>query len=345
MRKTTRLRETFGRRRHRRLDAELAKLDTHLSFKAPVIWNDLRRELEPPLPRPGELLPSDPAEAVEAIRERTATMADTQRAALEEFGAERAVELARADPYPLPAPGDREHYFGDDHLAYWVSGLGDALWLEALAARHGVPLAGGLLVDFGSASGRVVRHLALRNPDADAVGFDIEVQAVRWGRAHLPGVPIGLTTIVPALPLRDASVDLVYAGSVFTHIDDFEEATLLELRRVLKPDGIAVITFHPGRIWHEMAGDEDHVVRRIVTGAPHRVDPPGVPASPELFSQPMPGERVVFTALDYPINNTNLIHDHAYVERDWGAAFAVEEIVEHAHGQHQDAAILRARSR
>ena len=63
----------------------------------------------------------------------------------------------------------------------------------------------------------------------------------------------------------------------------------------------------------------------------------------EIFERPMPGERVVFTVLDWPVNNTNVIHTHDYLRRRWGAVFAIEEIVERAHGNHQDAVVLRPR--
>lgn len=356
------LRAGVGRRRHRYLDAAMRRRDERIStieasasarlaavehdvgWKAPALWNDLNRDLEPALPRAETLFAEAGADPASVATEKVALIAEAQRRVLESFGTEKILEHARADENPLPDPGDREMYYGDDHLAYWVSGLGDALWLEAIAERHGAQLAGGRLLDFGCASGRVLRHAAARGHAHDVVGVDIQPQAVRWARAHMTGVTIALTTVIPALPLPDRSVDVIYAGSVFTHIDDFEEATLLELRRVLKPDGIAVITVHPGRIWEDMAASDDHLVRRVVTGVPHRVDPPGVqPITPEVFAQPLPGERVVFTVLDWPVNNTNVIHTHDYLRRHWGAMFLIEEIIERAHGDHQDAVILRPR--
>jgi hypothetical protein len=37
---------------------------------------------------------------------------------------------------------------------------------------------------------------------------------------------------------------LIYAGSVFTHIDDLADAWFLELRRLLKPGGRLYVTVH-----------------------------------------------------------------------------------------------------
>jgi SAM-dependent methyltransferase len=54
------------------------------------------------------------------------------------------------------------------------------------------------------------------------------------------------------LPLEDSSVDLVSAFSVFTHIESFDLAWMMEIRRVLRPGGIAWITFHSQHLWREM---------------------------------------------------------------------------------------------
>jgi hypothetical protein len=119
---------------------------------------------------------------------------------------------------------------------------------------------------------------------------------------------------------------------------------LLELRRVLRPDGFALITFHPGRLWEEMR-NPDHLVTKIVLEEPHSVDPPGVtPVTPELLAGPVPGDRVVFTSLAHPINNKNLIHSHAWIKHRWGAVFDLVRIVERCHGGHQDGAVLQRRA-
>ena len=49
---------------------------------------------------------------------------------------------------------------------------------------------------------------------------------------------------MPHLPFEDRYFDLIYCGSVFTHIDDLTDAWLLELRRVLSPQGRLYLTIH-----------------------------------------------------------------------------------------------------
>lgn len=346
-----RVRAAFGTRRHRYLHRQLAELEDRtggarldrlewgLGHAAPALWNDLKRAPLAPLDPPARLL-ERPWEDLETV---IARMQPPQRAAIQAFGADALRRHADADSDPLPAPPDREHYGGENHLGYWLSGLADCLWLQQVAAAHGVSLEDAVL-DFGCSSGRVLRHFAVQGVARARYGVDLQPQAVRWARRHLTGATVALSTVLPSLPLADRSLDLVYAGSVFTHIDDFEEATLLELRRVLKPSGVAVLTFHPGRTWAEMAADPEHRLRRIVTRTPHRLDPPGIePITDDVFARPMDGGRAVFTATTYPVNNTNLIHTHDWVKSHWGQMFSVEEIVEHAHGEFQDAAVLRPR--
>ena len=41
----------------------------------------------------------------------------------------------------------------------------------------------------------------------------------------------------------------------------------------------------------------------------------------------------MFTVLNWPVNNTNVIHTHDYLRRRWGSMFVIEETIEHAHGR------------
>lgn len=362
------LRRTFGRLRHRRLDEVTASTHRHLGaiddcigsldvqsralasrvealeassgaepssdFYSPRLWNDLQRAPLPPACMPAELLNGDvKLEQYDA---------SAWFAILREYDVELLRQHLRDDPQPIPAPEDRERYFGEDHLAYWLTGLGDYLLLKRIADDLGRPLGDGQrLLDFGCASGRVLRHAVTQDPGVEACGVDLGRQNVEWARRHLRA-PVLQGTTIPVLPFEDATFDVMYAGSVFTHIDDFEEAWLAELRRVLKPGGFALITFHPERIWADMQSNPEHVVRQTVTSSPTRLDPPGVaPVTAETFAGPMPGERLVFTNLAWPVNNTNVIHSHSWIRERWGRLWAVEKLIPACHGGHQDGAVLR----
>jgi SAM-dependent methyltransferase len=265
-----------------------------------------------------------------------------QAALLRATDRSRIREFALADEMLLPATVDREGYLGDDHLGYWLLGLGDALWLREVAQERGVALGpGARILDFGCATGRVLRQFAFLTPGAELRGIEISTTYIAWSRQNLPSsVWITQGTVIPSLPFPDAHFDLIYAGSVFTHIDEFEEAWLLELRRVMKPTGVAVLTIHPGRLWNEMVSDPNQFLRTKVLSTRTKMDPPGTnPITDADFAGDLPGPRVVFTNLNWPINNLDTIHSHEWVRDRWGQIFDVVDIVEHAHGNHQDAMI------
>jgi SAM-dependent methyltransferase len=146
-------------------------------------------------------------------------------------------------------------------------------------------------------------------------------------------------------PFPDGYFDCIYAGSVFTHIADFEEAWLLELSRVLAPRGFAVLTFHPERTWTEMGSNPDHWCRRAIERGPHRLDPGAIePVSMEVFQKPMPADRVVLTLTTWPVNNANVFHSHAWIRDRWARFFDLQFIVPRAHAEYQDAAVLTRRA-
>jgi len=101
------------------------------------------------------------------------------------------------------------------------------------------------ILDFGCGSGRMIRHLKRQSESCEIWGTDINANFVYWCQQYLePPFHFVTTTTVPHLPFEDGYFDFVYAGSVFTHIDDLADAWLLELRRVLSREGRLYLTIH-----------------------------------------------------------------------------------------------------
>jgi len=107
------------------------------------------------------------------------------------------------------------------------------------------------ILDFGCGLGRVTAQLLDRAPLADFVGFDIDPLMLMWAGVLLedPRVRLASTT----LDLPDASMDLVIAISVFTHLDATTDYWLAEIHRVLRPSGRAFVTYHDEGLFREMA--------------------------------------------------------------------------------------------
>jgi ubiquinone/menaquinone biosynthesis C-methylase UbiE len=105
--------------------------------------------------------------------------------------------------------------------------------------------AGKRVLDLGCGAGRMIRHLEPYADGANIWGVDISAEHILWCKRNLsPPFHFATNTKVPHLPFEDRSFDLVYCGSVFTHIDDMADSWLLELRRVLSADGRLFVTIH-----------------------------------------------------------------------------------------------------
>ena len=137
------------------------------------------------------------------------------------------------------------------------------------------------VLDFGAGCGRTLRFLRPRLPDAKFTACDVDGESVAWARARDPGISWHHTADLPPLPSADGQFDLIYAISVFTHLDESRQfAWLDELRRVAKPGGLLLLTvqgegsgkgieslgacnwkgFHPG--WYQDTAHSEEYVRR-----------------------------------------------------------------------------------
>jgi SAM-dependent methyltransferase len=94
---------------------------------------------------------------------------------------------------------------------------------------------GDRVLDFGCGAGRFLAGLP------NAVGVEIAEPAAERARSNVPGADVRLIEPDGSLPLGHGEIDLVWCSEVLEHIADVGHA-LLEMRRVLKPDGRVLIT-------------------------------------------------------------------------------------------------------
>jgi SAM-dependent methyltransferase len=144
-----------------------------------------------------------------------------------------------------------------------VAGTADPKWfvesgsltaavVAEVLEQHGVKQGG--LLDFGCGCGRVLRHWSGRE---DLHGCDRDAEAIRWCREHLPFARFERHDAAPPLPYEDQRFGAVSAISVFTHLpEEAHEPWRDELRRVLAPGGLLVLTTHGEGYADRLSGDE-----------------------------------------------------------------------------------------
>jgi SAM-dependent methyltransferase len=105
-------------------------------------------------------------------------------------------------------------------------------------------------LDFGCGCGRLILALENRWPDLRITGCDVDQQAIGWCRQHLNHSRFVVNHGLPPSPFEDDSFDLIWCGSVFTHLDENrQDRWLAEIFRILKPDGILLASVHGPHCW------------------------------------------------------------------------------------------------
>jgi SAM-dependent methyltransferase len=110
------------------------------------------------------------------------------------------------------------------------------------------------ILDFGCGCGRVLRHW--RGID-NLSGSDYNPKLVRWCQENLPHARVQINDLLPPLPFPSGAFDLVYVLSVFTHLPKSAQGPWMEeIRRVLRPGGTLLVTFHGPAFLHLLNSDE-----------------------------------------------------------------------------------------
>jgi SAM-dependent methyltransferase len=158
------------------------------------------------------------------------------------------VRLAQApDRIPMP-PALLRYRVSEDVDADLFMAIGERTTqnIEEVLMQANRPLGDfRFILDFGCGCGRTLTWLARQFPDAKFHGTDVDKEAIGWCRAHLPIVDWQVNTAQPPLGYRSNAFDLIYAISVFTHLDArHQERWLAEFARILQPGGILLLSVH-----------------------------------------------------------------------------------------------------
>lgn len=136
--------------------------------------------------------------------------------------------------YDLPVP-HKDLWLGyGDNIEEYLNGKLQIEEMLKIAAKGGYnPENPGNILDFGCGAGRMIRWLKPYSNNKEIWGVDISSEHIIWANNNLnPPFNFAVNTIVPHLPFRDNYFDFIYAGSVFTHIDDLADSWFMELDRI-----------------------------------------------------------------------------------------------------------------
>lgn len=227
----------------------------------------LRQRIELPRPlAPGEMVEvpmaiSPPAVAgdylltVGLVQEGVAWFeaADVEATAV---AAVRVAAEPGAEP-ALPPPELADRVAGTDDLAWFhLSGKKSVADIDRALGTIGLSLAmQQRVLDFGCGCGRIIRWLAGDAEATDLHGVDIDAEAIAWAEANVAGATFHRTGPLPPLPFETGYFDLIYNHSVFTHLpEDYQDAWLDELARILRVGGTAVLSVSGEFSFHDQLG-------------------------------------------------------------------------------------------
>lgn len=169
--------------------------------------------------------------------------------------------VAGTDLAPPPDLWGNYASSAEEYLEYGRLDVDTMLGILGSGARSSL----GRVLDLGCGAGRMIRHLP-RRPGDDFWGADINAAQIRWCQENLRSLNFVTTTTFPCLPFEDGYFDLVYAASVFTHITDLTDAWLLEIKRVLKPGGLAYLTIHDLASYEQLLTNPEYTEEPSLAG-------------------------------------------------------------------------------
>jgi ubiquinone/menaquinone biosynthesis methyltransferase len=153
-----------------------------------------------------------------------------------------------------------------DLITVWLSYGQDRRWKRRLVASAG-PLEGRRVLDLACGTGDLAWLAAGRG--AHVIGLDITHRMIELARAKAPadapGVPAFLVGDMCALPVPNASFDLVTTGYGLRNVPDLPLA-VREIARVLRPGGL-LLSLDFNRPAHPMVRGAYHAYLTVIGSA------------------------------------------------------------------------------
>ena len=158
-------------------------------------------------------------------------------------------------------------------------------------------------LDFGCGAGRVLRHFVAEAQDgAELHGCDVHAPSIAWLREQVsPPMHVFVNGKDPPLPFDDGYFDIIWAASIFTHLAEGWSDWLLEMHRLLTPDGLLIASFLGAGMSEAVAGE------------------------------PWEEDRIGMNVLGFGSkwSNNHVLHSPWWIHAHWGRAFEILELRTH----------------
>ena len=215
---------------------------------------------------------------------------------IRDFPADLRDRLWPSAAHPVPPAQLRAHIGRTSSRDEYLR-VGRAGFEQLLAAFNANRDAGGAYprwLDFGCGCGRICRYLPLPGTCESIVGADVDKESIRWNARHLPRGEFLLLAPLPPAPLPSAGFDVIYAISVFTHLDEAPQLSWLEeLTRLLRAGGLLLASTHGEQL---------------------------APTRPDLSSSQrtrLAADGFAFAPGAASFNDHTAFHSRSYLERNW----------------------------
>jgi len=167
-----------------------------------------------------------------------------------------------------------------------------------------------MILDFGCGCGRTLMHLEGLAPSAHFYGMDIDTKAIEWCNQNLKFGTFNISNETPPIEHASEMFDLIFAISVFTHLnEDYQFRWLEELQRIAQPGAILLLT-----VDSSFVGEQGFVFKKSY-------------------------EKGLF-----PAWYQNASHSKAYVLANFSRFFEVLEYLPRGMNNHQDVVVLQKRN-
>jgi SAM-dependent methyltransferase len=190
--------------------------------------------------------PVDPTRAAASVR---GLSTDPGGAFLMSLVAENKL-IETVSPHEKMDFAGRQHYFRVGQSA--LDCIHDSLRAAGKATegegRGAAPFGVRTILDLPSGQGRVLRYLRLGFPEAEITACDTCRDGVDFCAQTFDAVPVYSCDDPQEIPIRRDYYDLVWVGSLFTHLDvDMWDRFMKAFHAALRPGGVLIFTTHGKR--------------------------------------------------------------------------------------------------